>query len=223
MIGMIFLHLATNSQHSQVRRMTLTSLEASAAKLPEAVNCIATSALSAYLSKGRGSSLRDSVEENDVHSRLGDRLAAFSLASVTSSEACDEQVRKSALVRFVVLAHHPAVGGTSRQLWIELCQKSRVDPHELVTERLDEILRETLNVADAQLKSDEDYASASYHAITTATFVAPDAVLPRVVEQLKGDFDVNELNSLSETDLAIWATPEGQTYVDGKHDLLVVW
>ncbi|KAH9915889.1 armadillo-type protein [Fomitopsis serialis] len=221
MIGMIFLHLASNSQHSQVRRMTLASLEASAAKLPEAVNCIATSALSTYLLKGRSSSLRDSVEENDVHSRLGDRLAAFCLASVTSSEACDEQVRKSALVSrrhvdrllsWVEANLQP--GGTSRLLWIELCQKSRVDPHELITERLNEILRETLNVADAQLKLDEEYASASYHAITTAAFVAPDAVLSRVVEQLKGDFDVNELNSLSETDLAIWATPEGQTYVD---------
>lgn len=40
-------------------------------------------------------------------------------------------------------------GSSSRQTWIELCQKARVDPHELVSGRLDDILQkvfEALNV-----------------------------------------------------------------------------
>ncbi|TFY63660.1 hypothetical protein EVJ58_g3122 [Rhodofomes roseus] len=171
MLGMIFLHLASISQHPQVRRATLASLEANAAKLPEVVNRIATAALSAYLSKDKNSTTQSSVDENDRILRRADTQ-------------------------------------------ISPPEKSRIDPHDLVVERLDEILRDTLTISETQLKSGEDYTSASYYAITTVTFVAPEAVLPRVVEQLNGDLDVNELNSLSETDLAIWSTPEGQTYVD---------
>lgn len=35
-------------------------------------------------------------------------------------------------------------------------------------------------------------------------------------EQLKLDINLGELNALTETDLAIWATPEGTMYVDSE-------
>lgn len=60
------------------------------------------------------------------------------------------------------------------------------------------------------------FARASYRAVSTLAFVAPEVVLPRIVEQLHADINADEINSLTDQDLGIWATPEGTAYVDGK-------
>ena len=52
--------------------------------------------------------------------------------------------------------------------------------------------------------------------MSTLTFPSPATVLPRIVEQLHVDIDPSAMNALSELDFAIWATPEGSTYIDGK-------
>lgn len=110
MVGMVFLHLVVNGQHQLVRRRTLATLEASAALFPEIVNQAAISALSSFLSSDKSSSNTSSAEDTGSASRIRDRLAIFCLASFASGDSCEEQARKSSLVNFAVLAHHPAVG-----------------------------------------------------------------------------------------------------------------
>jgi hypothetical protein len=46
--------------------------------------------------------------------------------------------------------------------------------------------------------------------------VSPAVVLPRVVEQLRADVNPDLINSLSDSDLGIWSTPEGTTFVNGR-------
>ena len=60
------------------------------------------------------------------------------------------------------------------------------------------------------------FAEAGYRAITTLAFVAPEAVLPKVVEKISTDIKADDVQSLTDEDLGIWATPEGQTFVDGE-------
>ena len=50
--------------------------------------------------------------------------------------------------------------------------------------------------------------------MTTLAFVAPDAVIPKVVDKIRTDLKADVVQSLTDDDLGIWATPEGQTYVD---------
>ena len=45
--------------------------------------------------------------------------------------------------------------------------------------------------------------------------MAPVTVIPEIVEQLRRDINAEDLDKLTDEDLAIWATPEGTTYVDG--------
>jgi hypothetical protein len=47
-------------------------------------------------------------------------------------------------------------------------------------------------------------------------FVSPATVLPRIVDQLWADINPSVVNALTETDIGIWLTPEGTTYVDGQ-------
>ena len=63
------------------------------------------------------------------------------------------------------------------------------------------------------------FVEAGYRAITTLAFVAPSAVIPKVVEQIRGDLKAEDVHSLTDDDLGIWATPEGQTFVDGAESL----
>ena len=66
------------------------------------------------------------------------------------------------------------------------------------------------------------FQQARYRAATTLSFVAGDVVLPDIVQQLKSDLDEKALGSITETDLAIWQTPEGTLYHDGQHSILSV-
>lgn len=59
------------------------------------------------------------------------------------------------------------------------------------------------------------FPDASYRAVGTLAFVSPDVVLPRVVKQLRTDINPDVINSLSDSELGIWSTPKGMTYVNG--------
>ena len=61
------------------------------------------------------------------------------------------------------------------------------------------------------------FAEASHRAVTTLSFVAPELVVPEIAAQIRRDIDAQELKAVTEEDLAIWATPEGTAYIDGKH------
>ncbi len=45
-----------------------------------------------------------------------------------------------------------ATGGPDRQTWIDICQRARVDPHELVTNRLDKLIDLVLDASLTQGK-----------------------------------------------------------------------
>ena len=40
-------------------------------------------------------------------------------------------------------------------------------------------------------------------------------MIPKVQERIKLDLESGDLKAVTPTDLAIWDTPEGTTYVDG--------
>ncbi|KAF8216432.1 ARM repeat-containing protein [Mycena galopus ATCC 62051] len=132
------------------------------------------------------------------------RLATFLAAGVGSSEA--------AVIEVVVLAHHRLANPPGRQTWIDVCQKAEKDPREIVVQKLDRIVELILAAAAEDPKT--GLPDAAYSAVTTLVFVAPDVVLPRIVEQLRVDIDPSTLNALTEEDLGMWRMPEGSTFID---------
>jgi hypothetical protein len=59
--------------------------------------------------------------------------------------------------------------------------------------------------------------------VRTLAFVSPGVVLPRVVEQLRADVNPDLINTLSDSDLGIWSTPEGTTFVNGRVVILLIY
>lgn len=95
-----------------------------------------------------------------------------------------------------------------------------MDPHELVNARVDELFKHILAASTMPTKvitpisrngllgliyahEQHGFAEASYCALTTLAFVAPEPVVPRALEQLKVDIDESVLNSKKPDDAQI--------------------
>lgn len=58
-------------------------------------------------------------------------------------------------------------------------------------------------------------AEAAYHAATTLAFICPSVYVDAFVHQLKEDLNPASLTFIGLEERGIWATPEGQAFVDG--------
>lgn len=103
--------------------------------------------------------------------------------------------------------------------------KAGCDPRRVVETHIDEVIKIILEASQIEVSplifgrsctyKQTSFFGAAYSAVRTIAFVAPETVVPRIVEQLKVDINTSAINSLGNDDLAIWKTPEGQTYIDG--------
>lgn len=93
-----------------------------------------------------------------------------------------------------------------------MCQKAKVDPATLIQNKLELLFKIILEASDSKTEGAKE---ASYRAITSLAFVLPDLVLPRVVDQLKVDV-ATDIKTLTDEDIGMWTTPEGEPYFDGK-------
>ncbi|KZT22524.1 ARM repeat-containing protein [Neolentinus lepideus HHB14362 ss-1] len=212
-VGSALLQLAVQSQLSDIRRQSMKSLELITSRLPKVVSAVVKEGLMAYVLRAKSASAVQTTQDDSdkAVANLDNRLASFLLTCASFSDDCDPGVKDGILADLIIIAHHPEICGQRRQVWIELCQKARVDPQALITNKLDIIFQLILAASDS---SDRRLMEGSYRTLSTVTFVAPPLVLPRAVDQLRLDISATDINSLSDTDLAIWATPEGVTYVD---------
>ncbi|KAG1861441.1 armadillo-type protein [Suillus tomentosus] len=197
-LGSVFVHLSIHSQSSEVRRVAIQTIEAAVQSLPQLKSAVVKNA-----------SVTEETEQPAPDNQR--RCAALILCCGNKGEAGAGE-RDDQLVDLIVLAHHSAVCPPSRMLWIELCQKTGVDPHNLISRRVDQAMSSILTASTIDSKF--GFADASYRAISTSAFVCPQNVLPKIMEQLRADIDPSKINALSEAEFGIWETPEGMTCVD---------
>ncbi|KAI0262196.1 ARM repeat-containing protein [Gloeopeniophorella convolvens] len=212
-LGSAYLYLATESQVPEFRRRVNSSLEHLTVLAPQSASGLVQAALTAYITRTRPSTSKSAApatEDDKPALNKQPRFLAFLFASATFGDGTEPSVRERLLSEVIVLSHHPLISGNSRQVWIELCQKARVDPRAVVDNQLGKLL--DIVASSPEGKSDE-YAEGCYRAITTLAFVAPDLVLPRIMEQLQLDLS-SDINSLTDLDIGVWNTPEGETFVD---------
>ncbi|KAF8063638.1 armadillo-type protein [Lyophyllum atratum] len=214
-LGLVSIHLTLEGSAPEVRREVNTVVERCTALLPELTNRVVRDGLNTFLSRGMPLSkptTSSSAEETTVPWNKHSRLSVLLLSVVSFPEGADLKVREDMIVELIILGHHHLVCGNSRQTWIDLCQRARADPYDLTNKHLDKLLKLILGASTVDAKY--GFADASCSAASTLMFVAPEPVLPRVMEQLKVDINPAVINSLTELDIGIWLTPEGTTYTD---------
>ncbi|KXN82440.1 Translational activator gcn1 [Leucoagaricus sp. SymC.cos] len=208
--GSILLHLAVESSHRDIRQATNNAIKDATIWDPELTTTIIRETVVAFLSLG--SILKTSSSERAAPRGKHMRLASILLSAVSYEQDAEVEVKERLVTELAVVAHHEHVSGPMRQTWIDVCQKANTDPKELIEKHVDKLLKLVLESTTVDVEL--GFPEASYHTVTTLTFIAPTIVLPRIMDQLKADLDPSNLNSLTDFDYGVWQTPEGTAFVD---------
>lgn len=119
---------------------------------------------------------------------------------------------QSQLIRILVFSRPEMIPNAS---WINLCLRTRTDPGDLVRAYPSECIEQLVRVDNDPVQSSvPDVNSAVWSAAGDLAFVAPDVMVPRLVDQIKEDLDGARLSKFTATDAAISRTPEGTCFVD---------
>ncbi|KAG2115671.1 armadillo-type protein [Suillus cothurnatus] len=199
---------------SEVRKVAIQTIEAAVQSLPQLVIPILREALTASLIKERSAPVKSAPLKEETEKPVPDnrRRYAALLLCCGNKEVAGTGERDGQLVDLIVLAHHSTICPPSRMLWIELCQKAGVDPHNLISRHVEQAMSNILTASTIDSKF--GFVDASYQAIGTLAFVCPEIALPNIMEQLRADINPSTINALSEVEFGIWEMPEGMTYVD---------
>lgn len=77
-----------------------------------------------------------------------------------------------------------------------------------------QIRRCCVHVADTKKPKSDLVKQAAYTAAAELAFVAPDAVIPRVMELVSKDLDASQISDVGPVEAAIFRTPDGTCFVD---------
>ncbi|KAJ5866535.1 hypothetical protein N7534_001088 [Penicillium rubens] len=116
------------------------------------------------------------------------------------------------LIEMLILGRPELIPNTS---WIELCLRTGTDPGDLVRAHAANCIEQLVCVNTDPVQSAVPNVNlAVFSAGAELAFVAPDAMIPRLVDQIKYDLDGTRLSKFTATDAAISRTPEGAAFVD---------
>ncbi|KAJ6069490.1 hypothetical protein N7499_011377 [Penicillium canescens] len=139
-------------------------------------------------------------------------LKALCPSATGLEKPVDASDLQNQLIEILVLSRPELVPNTS---WIALCLKTGTDPGDLVRTHPAKCIEQLVGVnADPVQSAVPDVNLAIWSAAADLAFVAPDAMIPRLVDQIKDDLDASRLSKFTATDAAISRTPEGTAFVD---------
>jgi Generalcontrol nonderepressible 1 (Gcn1) N-terminal/HEAT-like repeat/Parkin co-regulated protein len=119
---------------------------------------------------------------------------------------------KNQLVLSLVLCQGDLIRGSS---WIETCLRVGVDPGALVHERHDDLMIQVLLRSRSGISNgDRVFRGAACKAAADLAFIAPETMLPTIVDQISSDLDPTRFQNLGPLDAAIARSPEGVVFVD---------
>ncbi|KAM4065949.1 HEAT-like repeat domain-containing protein [Hirsutella rhossiliensis] len=125
----------------------------------------------------------------------------------------DKDAQEAQACTLLVLSRHELI---PRSSWIDLCLRMSVDPGSLARNHLDELLDEIAqrtSLDQPKPKSDL-FKQAAYNAAAELAFVAPDVVIPRVMELVSRDLDAGQISNVGPVEAAIFRTPDETCFVD---------
>jgi hypothetical protein len=129
LLGLAFLHLAVDSKNLRTRKSTLSTLSSLTATDPVGANGIVVTGLEAYLSRNTSS----------MHDAKRQRLMQVLSTCASYDQKAALHCKSAMLCRTLLLGHHPHIGEHGRQGWIELVQKSGLDPSAFVAEHASQL------------------------------------------------------------------------------------
>ncbi|KAF8756754.1 ARM repeat-containing protein [Rhizoctonia solani] len=240
-LGGIFVYCAVRSTHHNTRRLALENLSKLSQRFPKSViplvveaivaatetkpkaaptTSTSTLASTAKPATGAKAPVKPTATPVAKASTPATKPAATAqalalLASITpSAEHVEEPLRAIWWSRWWELRIGMLfVTSPQRQLWVDLCLRAKLDPHILVTRKVDRLLELVLL---KQGEHSEETTKSAYRALSSIVFIAPSIVLPHVISEIRQSLAPSQVEALGAVDFAIWRTPKGTMF----HDVL---
>lgn len=127
-----------------------------------------------------------------------------------SEHSITDEERELQACSLLVLARPELI---TRANWIDLCLRMELDPGDLVRKYETNLLKEIENRTSIDQTSDT-IKTAAYKAAADLAFVAPETIIPRLMESIGRDLDVEQLKDIGPVEAAIFRTAEGTCFVD---------
>ncbi|KAJ3498285.1 hypothetical protein NLG97_g1246 [Lecanicillium saksenae] len=193
---------------SSVQRTATQSLSQLYAKRPGVISEFIVDGLWASLSQIHASG-KDAKQES---ANFGKVLRSICLDPSEVPKKAEPEVKdqlEEQACSIIVLARPELLPNSS---WIDTVIRMGIDPGELARKHRDSLLGEigtrTAPEQPATIKE------AAYNAAAELAFVAPDVVVPRLLELVGRDLSADSLRPIGPLEMAISRTPEGTYFVD---------
>ncbi|KZV66749.1 ARM repeat-containing protein [Peniophora sp. CONT] len=216
-IGGGLLSLCVDCREPGVRKEALGAVERLVRLFPGTFAAVVRDALLAYATRpaAPSSKVKAAAEDGEGKDKTPPfaRLLLF-LSTVSSiRDVVPDDERETILVPFVVIAHYPSIAGSSRQGWIDLCVRARVDPAKIVRGHLGDLFAE---IDSAFGEGSTGMEKAALVAQSVLAFVEPGIVLEKAKERVGGILDEGgkEVRALSSDEMGMWGVGEGEVFVD---------
>ncbi|KAJ9659689.1 translational activator of GCN4 [Coniosporium apollinis] len=123
----------------------------------------------------------------------------------------DESTLYRQLVDLLVLCRPEVIPRTS---WIDTCLRTGVDPGNLVRRDPANCLSKVVEATKNSFTSSPVIKKAAHNAAADLAFVAPDEMIPLLVDRIRQDLDPHQMAQIGPTEAAIFRTPEGTAFID---------
>lgn len=209
-----FLYLLTSSfSPVAIRRDAMKVLETAYLSHPRSIGKLVTHGLWMWyrnIETGLKDSAAVAAQTGTANLHLAIRSICPSASTLGSTEPSTIHAQ---LVQMLVLCRPEILPSVS---WIEVCLRMGQDPGNLVRNYRQQCMDRVIGVLeDKDLGSAlEAVRKAAYNTFAELAFVAPEVVIPSLVQLVILNLSVDELRRYRPTDFAIARTPEGTAYVD---------
>ncbi|KAL8720426.1 MAG: hypothetical protein Q9225_002716 [Loekoesia sp. 1 TL-2023] len=132
---------------------------------------------------------------------------------VKSNSSLSPVLLRDQFIKMVVLCRPPLIMHIN---WIEVCLAAGQDPGDLVRLASERCLAEIKSHTDAGVNGAHrrEIMIATYDAAAELAFVAPDSIIPLLMQEVKNYLSASLVRSYSPSDIAIARTPDGITFID---------
>lgn len=139
-------------------------------------------------------------------------LYEYLLAITEPFDNEDPKILDQILINILLPCHYDNLAQIGNG-WAGICQKSKVDPGSLARSHADEIIKKITNPLIDSSTPDPVY-NAALRAAATVSFVAPDVIVPKLIDIISEDLDCADNLKLDDETLKIWQAKEGELAVD---------
>jgi len=158
--------------------------------------------------------------EVKLYSTLKSLVPNASLIEGVDKDVINDYLEDILLKLVIILSHSSIVKKLGVDCWLQLCYNIEIDPVNLISFKSEDLLNKWLNKETEGAYygtlnlDDSSFLEATLNAISMFTSVSESTVLPIISSNAINELKNYRNTELTQTDIDIWKTPEGELYDD---------